>query len=392
MGEQRPTPPEFTQQEMQGIENIYRPRDLYTHYYIDKHITKTTMSDVYRGTAKEGGASVALKFFIYQSDGGDSRNVLDERTEEDRKQRIIQELTASYLMQFDSPYVLQPIDVVIDKQLGIGLAIPWAEGGELIQRLEREERIYQWNLVVSCGIQIALGLAAMHDKGIVLRDLSPKNIFMLDKEDVALPRCAIGDFGIAAPHTYLQKTKQPGSASSIGGPLTAVHSIKPEDIWEGTRITPLGTTMLTPTYAAPEQMRTDDPISYSADLYALGIILFEITTGEKCFTGTNMQNIYNRKQILQLSIPDEHANIRVQQTMNLIRSLTVATVLERLKKATPEAVQEAAQEAIPESTQEATPEKSAQWVAHRLATIWSGLGLAVEHTPWFREALDIKTS
>jgi len=125
--------------------------------------------------------------------------------------------------------------------------------------------------------QILAAAGAAHAKGVVHRDLKPENVMLVERDDVD-PRVAtkdtvkVLDFGIAKvdPNTL-------GVKASIPPP-------------SGQNLTRAGTIWGTPTYMAPEQAagETVDP---RADLYAVGVILYEMITGRPPFEGEPLEVI-----------------------------------------------------------------------------------------------------
>lgn len=107
--------------------------------------------------------------------------------------------------------------------------------------------------------QMAAGLAAAHDRGIVHGDFKSPNVFLV--EGSAGPRVAITDFGLARGVS--------GSGSSDGQVTSLVKS---------------GNVLGTPDYMAPEQLRGDRP-EPAADVYAFGLVLYEMVTGKLPFEG-----------------------------------------------------------------------------------------------------------
>src|SRR4029077_14098462 len=102
--------------------------------------------------------------------------------------------------------------------------------------------------------QIASAMAAAHARGIVHGDLKPGNIMVTDAEVAK-----IMDFGLA--RRYSQSSPQDGvRPSGISG---------------------------TPAYMSPEQARGEPP-SPASDVFALGLILYEMITGHKVITATNL--------------------------------------------------------------------------------------------------------
>lgn len=121
------------------------------------------------------------------------------------------------------------------------------EGTSLEDEMAR--RLLPVPLVMTTMIHVARGLAAAHAHGIVHRDLKPENIWLTDIDDI--PRIKILDFGVA-------KISTPNRGLTMG------HAI-------------IGT----PYYMAPDQIAGDsDP---RTDLYAAGIVMFELVTGRLPF-------------------------------------------------------------------------------------------------------------
>ncbi|HEX2690310.1 MAG TPA: bifunctional serine/threonine-protein kinase/formylglycine-generating enzyme family protein [Kofleriaceae bacterium] len=114
--------------------------------------------------------------------------------------------------------------------------------------------------IVDIAIQIAEGLAALHMRGVVHRDLKPENVMLTAQGTVKLL-----DFGLA------RSAVVPGDAGMPGRPT----------VLDGTSIAAASGT---PGYMAPEQF-AGQAIDERVDIFALGIIIHELVTGERVFRG-----------------------------------------------------------------------------------------------------------
>lgn len=105
----------------------------------------------------------------------------------------------------------------------------------------------------------AVGLA--HERGIVHRDLKPSNIFLLRTEPGAPPQIRVLDFGIAKwmPDAHGPRGFETNTGSTIG----------------------------TPSYMAPEQATGEKRIDHRVDLWAIGVILYEVLSGVRPVEGQN---------------------------------------------------------------------------------------------------------
>jgi len=135
--------------------------------------------------------------------------------------------------------------------------MPYREGQTLDARL-REGKLSQ--LAVACiGRDVAFGLAEVHRLGIIHRDIKPANLF-LERSG----QTVILDFGLA------------------------------KDLRADGALTMAGTTLGTPAYMAPEQIR-GDKVDGSADIYSLGVTLFELVTGRNPFAAEDAIETFRRQ-------------------------------------------------------------------------------------------------
>lgn len=130
------------------------------------------------------------------------------------------------------------------------------DGKDLADILD-EEGALPIDRALSICAQTAFALDAAHSKGIIHRDLKPANIYLVDRESRE-DFVKVIDFGISKMMTQ---------SVEAGG------------------LTSQGVVLGTPSYMAPEQASGERDIDRRADVYALGIILYEVLTGEPPFTG-----------------------------------------------------------------------------------------------------------
>lgn len=213
------------------------------------------MGVVYRAHDEVLGVDVALKQL---------RPELADR--EDVRERFRQELLLA--RQVSSPHVVRIHDLAnVDGRWLISM--DFIDGEGLDRRLARDGALPVED-ALRIARQVAIGLAAAHARGVVHRDLKPANI-LLDTEGNAY----ISDFGVAR------------SLGSGGG-------------------TRAGVVVGTPDYLAPEQAR-GEPSDARTDLYALGLVLHEMVSGELPFpSGTVAEVIAQR----MLRTPPSLATVR----------------------------------------------------------------------------------
>lgn len=170
------------------------------------------------------------------------------------------------------------------------LVLDLLEGETLADRLARETRI-PWREAVKLMVAIADGVAALHDSGIVHRDLKPANIVLHKTPTGVVPM--IIDLGI-------------GKASAIVGDPELCATL-----------TATGQVLGTPQYMSYEQALGQTDIDARSDVWALGVILYELLTGVRPFDAPNTnavlaairrQNVPSVQNLVP-DVPDTVCNI-----------------------------------------------------------------------------------
>jgi TolB-like protein/tRNA A-37 threonylcarbamoyl transferase component Bud32 len=137
------------------------------------------------------------------------------------------------------------------------------EGESLKQRIHGQA--LDLDDLLDIAVQVADALAASHAKGIVHRDIKPANIFLTPNGQVK-----ILDFGLAK----LAKSNDQGVGTTTDTSLE--ESLTQVGVIPGTAV-----------YMSPEQARSED-LDVRSDIFSFGVVLFEMATGKKPFTGTNV--------------------------------------------------------------------------------------------------------
>jgi serine/threonine protein kinase len=198
-------------------------------YRIIALLGKGGMGEVYRADDLTLGQAVALKFL---PDAADHDEALLERFR--NEVRIARRVS--------HPNVCRVYDVgEVDGQTFF--TMEYVDGEDLASLLRRIGRLPQ-DKAIEISRQLCAGLAAAHGKGVLHRDLKPANIMLDGRGQVV-----VTDFGLA------------GVADDIRGP----------EVRSGT-----------PAYMAPEQLAGKE-VSPRSDIYALGLVLYEIFTGKRAF-------------------------------------------------------------------------------------------------------------
>ncbi len=233
---------------------MYTPGQVIGNYRVLAKIGTGGMGSVYLAEHPLIGKKVALKVIHKELAG--NREVL---------QRFFQEARAVGMI--GNEHIIEIHDFGQSPEGDHFIIMEYLEGQTLAQALVREGRLATTR-ALHIAAQIATALAAAHGAGIIHRDLKPDNIMLTsrlgDPEFVK-----VLDFGLAK---VLESSAQ----------LTAV-----------------GVVLGTPQYMSPEACESKRPVDHRTDIYALGILLFQMVTGQLPFDGQSMGEVMV-KQVTQL--------------------------------------------------------------------------------------------
>ena len=240
--------------------------DTLDHYRLDATVARSGMATLYRATDQRDGRQVAIKVPHAEMEADP---ILVERFR--REQEIGQEL--------DHPGVVKTYDG--ESRSRLYMVIEWVDG-QLLRSILNKEGKLPIDLATNFALQICDALDTMHKHGVVHRDLKPENI-MVDGQD----RIKLIDFGIAMKEDARR--------------ITFVE---------------MSPTLGTPDYTSPEQVKGQRGDQRS-DIYSLGVMFYEMLTGEPPFTGPSPLAVMNAR-VLQDPEPARKLRPEIAPELNEI--------------------------------------------------------------------------
>lgn len=222
------------------------------HYRIDAVAARSGMAVLYRATNLDNGVQVALKVPHAEMQADP---VLFERFK--REEEIGQLL--------DHPGIVKTFSS--ESRSRLYMVIEWASG-RLLRTILNEEKKLPVDRAVAITLRICDALDYMHKRGIVHRDLKPENVMVDEQDNIKLI-----DFGIAMKEDARR--------------LTFVN---------------LSATLGTPDYISPEQVKGQRGDQRS-DIYAVGIMLYEMLTGQVPFGGPSALAAMNERLLINAPSP-----------------------------------------------------------------------------------------
>jgi eukaryotic-like serine/threonine-protein kinase len=204
-------------------------------FRIESVVGSGAMGVVYRATNEKTGRVAAVKVVSAEfAQGGKIRDRFEREAE------ILQQFRHANIVRF----------LAVGRFRGTSyLAMEFVDGSTLEKSINERGGL-PWLEVVDLGIQICDALQYAHQHGVVHRDLKPSNLMLTPDGKLKLT-----DFGIA------------------------------KDL-DATQLTGTGRTLGTAAYMAPEQIRGNPPVSHKTDLYALGVVLYQLLVGKPPFEGS----------------------------------------------------------------------------------------------------------
>jgi serine/threonine-protein kinase len=223
-------------------------------YRVERLLGEGGMGWVVLATHLHLDQRVALKFMHKAQATGSPEGVA----------RFLREARAAARIQ--SEHVARVSDVGTLEDGAPYLVMEYLEGQDL-DSLLRDRHSLPVDLAIDYAMQACEGLAEAHAAGIIHRDLKPANLFLARRSDGSV-RVKLLDFGISK--------MTPAGGSSDGG-MTNTQAL-----------------MGSPLYMAPEQMRSTKNVDRRADIWSMGVIVYEMLAGTSPFGGETLPEICAR--------------------------------------------------------------------------------------------------
>lgn len=234
--------------------NTLHTDELLDHYRIEKLIARSGMASIYRAVDTRNDRTVAIKVPHPEMEADP---VLFDRFH--REEEIGKNM--------DHPGVMRVFGDEDRSQLY--MVMEWVDG-RLLRQVINEQRPLPHDRAVKLIVRILDALQYIHEHGVVHRDMKPENVMVDDQDNIKLI-----DFGIASNQGSRRLT-----------------------------FAKLSQTMGTPDYISPEQVRGGRGDARS-DIYAVGVMLYEMLTGQVPFSGPNPFVVMNDRLLNNPTPPRE---------------------------------------------------------------------------------------
>jgi serine/threonine protein kinase len=241
------------------------------HYKLERELGRGAMARVFLATDLRHGREVALKLLP------------PEMATATSAERFLREIRITAGLQH--PHILP----LLDSGAAGGLCwyvMPRVMGESLREKLAQGPLPLKDALRI--GGEVGKALAYAHSQTVVHRDIKPENIMLSGGQAIVM------DFGLAR---------------ALGG--------------SGTNLTATGMPIGTPAYMSPEQVMGADEIDARSDIYSLGCLVYEMTTGRPPFAGASLAVVL-RQQVQEMPVPPSQVNPAVPSYVDKIVAKALA--------------------------------------------------------------------
>lgn len=260
-------------------------------YRVDRVLGQGAMGIVVAARHEDLGQKVAIKLLhpsVSASDEG--------------RERFLREARAA--AKLESDHVARVFDVGTFGNKNAYMVMEYLEGSDLEKYLDAHGPL-PVDEAVDYVLEALEALAHAHAHGMVHRDIKPSNLFLTERMD-GTRRVKILDFGISKTESGLG-VSSPGSST-----LTSPHAV-------------LGS----PAYMAPEQIRSSKQVNQRADIWSVGVMLYELVTGKSPFLGESVGDTLAR---VLAGNPEPLANLRPDAPPDLAATITRCLEIDEKKR------------------------------------------------------------
>jgi serine/threonine protein kinase/pimeloyl-ACP methyl ester carboxylesterase len=298
-----------------------------SHYQILEQLGAGGMGVVYKARDTKLDRMVALKFLPHHAEPS-----------KEQKKRFVQEAKSISALDHPNICTIYEIDETDDGQMFI--AMGYYAGQSLAERLDRGP--LPVGTAIDIAVQVARGLSKAHASGVIHRDIKPANIIITEDNEIK-----IVDFGLAK-------------------------------LLDRTRLTREDTTVGTVAYMSPEQAQGSD-VDHRADLWALGVVLYEMLIAKAPFAAEHEQAVLYR--IINDTIP---APSSIRRGLPPSLDEFIAHCLEKSPDARPESADAfaAALDEVRSSSHVAATKPTSHRRGRRLAMMLVGVAAIIAILGW----------
>jgi eukaryotic-like serine/threonine-protein kinase len=249
-------------------------------YRVERVLGQGAMGIVVAARHEDLGQKVAIKLLHP-----------DVSASDDGRERFLREARAA--AKLESDHVARVFDVGTFGEKNAYMVMEHLEGSDLEKFLDMRGSL-PIDEAVDYVLEALEALAHAHAHGMVHRDIKPSNLFLVERMD-GTRRVKILDFGISKTESGLG-VSSPGSST-----LTSPHAV-------------LGS----PAYMAPEQIRSSKNVDQRADIWSVGVMLYELVTGKSPFIGETIGDTLAR---VLASRPEPITNFRSDVPQQLVDAI-----------------------------------------------------------------------